>query len=109
MPSCRFFMLLTRELFNPVSACMICTAAWLWQLCAAPLMQLIMQAAYPPHLLLWLLKNSDRIAPVLQDYGMFVWQESTRTFLFNQAAAELAHEYQLVGSILGLVSRPAAA
>ena len=44
------------------------------------------------------------IAPVLQDYGMFVWQESTRTFLFNQAAAELAHEYQLVGSILGLVS-----
>ncbi len=46
---------------------------------------------------------------MLQDYGMFVWQESTRTFLFNQAAAELAHEYQLVGSILGLVSRPAAA
>ena len=58
---------------------------------------------------MWLLKTQTCLFIVLQDYGMFVWQDSTRTFLFNQAAAELAHEYQLVGSILGLVSRPAAA
>ena len=55
-------MLLTRELFNPVSACMLCTAAWLRQPCAANLTQLIRQAAYQPQLLLWLLSNTPKLA-----------------------------------------------
>lgn len=38
----------------------------------------------------------------LQNFGMFQYQEATRTFWFSHLSIELDSEYQLVGSVLGL-------
>lgn len=35
-------------------------------------------------------------------YGMFVYSEETRTFWFNLAAFDMAQEFALVGTIMGL-------
>lgn len=36
------------------------------------------------------------------DYGMFVYNEETRTFWFNPASLDSGIEFQLVGIVLGL-------
>ena len=38
----------------------------------------------------------------VQEFGMFKYNEQTRTFWFNHLSLELESEYRLVGSVLGL-------